>query len=171
MYGRLGCTGAFAHLPLFASLLKPHRLRGVPPVAVFLYLQRRPYLASLVEDVGDAQRWRRQLVGEIGTKMLEIQNRTLDCPAPPRRRPRGALGAVPPCYARFVTWLLCGSSPQDYMRGALTQRPPPPTFWRTGVFSLCRSPLMIPDLPPFPPHLPTPPFCFTRATFHSISPP
>lgn len=40
-------------------------------------VQRRPYLASLVEDVGDAQRWRRQLVGEIGTKMLEIQNPSL----------------------------------------------------------------------------------------------
>lgn len=38
--------------------------------------QRRPYLASLVEDVGEAQRWRRHLVGELGTKMLEIQNRT-----------------------------------------------------------------------------------------------
>ncbi|OSX74346.1 hypothetical protein BU14_0293s0017, partial [Porphyra umbilicalis] len=39
--------------------------------------QRRPYLASLVEDVGEAQRWRRHLVGELGTKMLEIQNPSL----------------------------------------------------------------------------------------------
>jgi Isy1-like splicing family len=36
--------------------------------------QRRPYLATLCEDVDEAQRWHRQVLREISRKVSEIQN-------------------------------------------------------------------------------------------------
>jgi pre-mRNA-splicing factor ISY1 len=38
---------------------------------------RRPYLATLCEDVDEAQRWYRQVVRDISSKVSEIQNRKL----------------------------------------------------------------------------------------------
>jgi hypothetical protein len=37
---------------------------------------RRPYLATLCEDVGEAQRWLRQVISDISRKVSDIQNRT-----------------------------------------------------------------------------------------------
>lgn len=36
--------------------------------------ERRPYLASECEDLGQAEKWRRQIIGEISRKMAQIQN-------------------------------------------------------------------------------------------------
>lgn len=38
---------------------------------------RRPYLATLCEDVDDAERWRRQVLSDISRKVSDIQNRAL----------------------------------------------------------------------------------------------
>jgi pre-mRNA-splicing factor ISY1 len=37
---------------------------------------RRPYLATLCEDVGEAGRWLRQVIADISRKVSDIQNRT-----------------------------------------------------------------------------------------------
>lgn len=42
-------------------------------------LARRPYLATLCEDVDEAEKWRRQVLRDISRKVTEIQNRT--CPS------------------------------------------------------------------------------------------
>jgi pre-mRNA-splicing factor ISY1 len=36
--------------------------------------QRRPYLASECSDLNEADRWRQQILREIGRKVMEIQN-------------------------------------------------------------------------------------------------
>lgn len=36
--------------------------------------QRRPYLASEVTDLNEADKWRQQILREIGKKVMEIQN-------------------------------------------------------------------------------------------------
>ncbi|CAI9097649.1 OLC1v1034123C1 [Oldenlandia corymbosa var. corymbosa] len=40
--------------------------------------QRRPFLASGCRDLAEADKWRQQIMREIGQKVLEIQNRGLD---------------------------------------------------------------------------------------------
>lgn len=37
---------------------------------------RRPYLATLCEDVDEAEKWRRQVLGDVSRKVSDIQNRT-----------------------------------------------------------------------------------------------
>mmetsp|Transcript_7597 Transcript_7597/g.23034 ORF Transcript_7597/g.23034 Transcript_7597/m.23034 type:complete len:256 (+) Transcript_7597:101-868(+) len=37
-------------------------------------LERRPYLATLCDDVDEAQKWRREILRDIGRKVMEIQN-------------------------------------------------------------------------------------------------
>lgn len=41
--------------------------------------QRRPYLATLCEDVDEAEKWRRQVLRDIERKAADIQNRTYPC--------------------------------------------------------------------------------------------
>lgn len=36
--------------------------------------QKRPYLASEVSDLNEADKWRQQILREIGKKVMEIQN-------------------------------------------------------------------------------------------------
>lgn len=36
--------------------------------------QKRPYLATECHDVNEADRWRQQILREIGRKVMEIQN-------------------------------------------------------------------------------------------------
>ncbi len=36
--------------------------------------QRRPFLASECNDLNDADKWRQQILREIGKKVMEIQN-------------------------------------------------------------------------------------------------
>lgn len=36
--------------------------------------ERRPYLATLCDDVDEAQKWRRDILKDIGRKVMEIQN-------------------------------------------------------------------------------------------------
>ena len=45
------------------------RTGGGPPKPA-----RRPFLASECSDLADADRWRAQVVREIGSKVMEIQN-------------------------------------------------------------------------------------------------
>lgn len=35
---------------------------------------KRPYLASEVDDLNEADKWRQQILREIGRKVMEIQN-------------------------------------------------------------------------------------------------
>jgi len=37
-------------------------------------LERRPYLATLCDDVDEAQKWRRDILKDIGRKVMDIQN-------------------------------------------------------------------------------------------------
>ena len=71
------------HTPYAAHslLLMPHAKR--PPLG-FTYEHpesptlaptlRRPYLATLCDDVTEAERWRNQILKEIGKKVSQIQN-------------------------------------------------------------------------------------------------
>lgn len=36
--------------------------------------QKRPYLASECNDLNDADKWRQQILREVGRKVMEIQN-------------------------------------------------------------------------------------------------
>lgn len=36
--------------------------------------ERRPYLATECDDVRKAERWRRQIIGEVSKKVAQIQN-------------------------------------------------------------------------------------------------
>mmetsp|Transcript_13611 Transcript_13611/g.54530 ORF Transcript_13611/g.54530 Transcript_13611/m.54530 type:complete len:82 (+) Transcript_13611:566-811(+) len=49
-------------------------------------LERRPYLATLCDDVDEAQKWRRDILKDIGRKVMDIQN---GMEARPRKRVGG----------------------------------------------------------------------------------
>ena len=40
----------------------------------FVHQERRPYLATDCDDVKKAEKWRRQIIGEISKKVAQIQN-------------------------------------------------------------------------------------------------
>lgn len=48
---------------------------------------RRPHLATLCEDVDEAERWRRQVLRDASRKVGDIQNRTLLVLTPTRLLP------------------------------------------------------------------------------------
>jgi len=50
--------------------MKEEHARGGPRAAE----ERRPYLASLCASLPDAERWRRQLIGEISRHVADVQN-------------------------------------------------------------------------------------------------
>jgi pre-mRNA-splicing factor ISY1 len=62
--------------------------------------EKRPYLASLCETLGEAERWRHQILGEVAKKVSMIQNTSLgefrcDSMQPPPVTPRrGSFGGV-----------------------------------------------------------------------------
>lgn len=40
----------------------------------FVFQERRPYLSSECDDLPKAEKWRRQIIGEISRKVAQIQN-------------------------------------------------------------------------------------------------
>jgi pre-mRNA-splicing factor ISY1 len=50
------------------STMKAEMMKGGPG------LDRRPYLASECKNVPEAEKWRRQIIGEMSRKVAEIQN-------------------------------------------------------------------------------------------------
>ena len=56
--------------------------------------KRRPYLASECRDLNEADKWRSDILREIGKKVMEIQNAALGAP-PPRAPPAPAPTPAP----------------------------------------------------------------------------
>jgi pre-mRNA-splicing factor ISY1 len=40
--------------------------------------KKRPYLATLVDNVEEAEKWRRDLLKDVGSKVMQIQNGSLN---------------------------------------------------------------------------------------------
>ena len=66
--------------------------------------QKRPYLASECHDLNEADKWRQQILREIGKKVMEIQNAGL---GEHRCGPVGLLAAG----AKQVAWLAITCKP------------------------------------------------------------
>ena len=46
---------------------------------MLLFQERRPYLATDCEDLRKAEKWRRQIIGEVSKKVAQIQNGRSAC--------------------------------------------------------------------------------------------
>ncbi|KAJ4950271.1 hypothetical protein NE237_027103 [Protea cynaroides] len=70
-----------AYATFRGSMDSPRSFRAAQPVESPSYSrhrQRRPFLASECRDLAEADRWRQQIMREIGRKVADIQNEGLD---------------------------------------------------------------------------------------------
>jgi pre-mRNA-splicing factor ISY1 len=67
--------------------------------------RRRPYLATLCEDVDEAEKWKRQVLRDVSRKVSDIQNRKL------RRRQRSSWSGCPCLWGVPLTFFIsCGGA-------------------------------------------------------------
>lgn len=93
--------------------------------------KKRPYLASECRDLNEADKWRQDILREIGKKVMEIQNAALGASPPVRQCPPPSMDgpfASLPCSS-------AGTSLQKLKSGTarlprMLRRAPPPRHQR-----------------------------------------
>ncbi|CAJ0963039.1 unnamed protein product [Ranitomeya imitator] len=59
---------------LWRGFAKPNLKKGKLSIIIFFKQERRPFLASECNELPKAEKWRRQIIGEISKKVAQIQN-------------------------------------------------------------------------------------------------